>query len=99
LKIGTDWPELVRAFALGTVVGSLYFGGLWWTVRQLPALKRPGLFLLLSLFVRLGVALPLFYLIMDGRWERLLAAVLGFMVVRAFLARRLRPLAGNRTTE
>ena len=99
MKIGVDWPELVGAFALGTVVGFLYFCGLWWTVRQLPALKRPGVFLLLSLFVRMGVALPLFYLIMDGKWERLLAGVLGFMVVRGFLVRRLRPLSGNRTTD
>lgn len=99
MNIGIDWPELAGASALGAAVGLFYFCGLWWTVRRLPGRKRPGAFLLLSLLVRVAVALPLFYLIMDGRWERLLAGVLGFMVVRIFLVRRLRPLSEHRTTD
>jgi hypothetical protein len=30
-----------------------------------------------------------FYLIMDGSWERLAAAMLGFLIVRAFLVENL----------
>lgn len=84
---------LVLAFAAGLGLGLFYFGGLWLTVQRLPRSRHPGLLTLGSLIVRLGVTLPGFYLVMAGRWERLLVCLAGFLVVRLVLVRRLGPVS------
>jgi F1F0 ATPase subunit 2 len=48
---------------------------------------------LVSLMIRLGVTLAGFYLVMAGRWERLLACLVGFLLMRTVLVRRLGPVS------
>ncbi len=88
---GSDLWWLVPAFAGGGVLGFIYFGGLWLTVRRIPRTRRPGMLSFLSFFGRLALTLCGFYLIMGGHWERLLVAVLGFVAVRCFAIRRWGP--------
>ena len=75
-------------FIAGIGLGLLYFGGLWLTVRALSTVRRPGLLTLGSFAGRMAVTLVSFYLIMGGHWERLLAALLGFLLTRGMLVRR-----------
>jgi F1F0 ATPase subunit 2 len=82
---------LFLAFVAGIVVGLFYFGGLWLTVQRLPQTRRPAVLSLVSLFIRLGLTLAVFYLVMAGRWERLLACLAGFLLMRLLLVRRWRP--------
>ncbi len=83
---------LVLMFAAGMALGALYFVGLWQTVKRLPQAEGRGLLLLVSLVVRLSVLLAVFYfLLQDGRWERLAAALIGFVVMRKILTVRLGP--------
>lgn len=82
---------LIGAFCVGLTAGLLYFGGLWLTVQYLPRTRRPELVSLGSLALRLTLTLVAFYLVMGGRWERLLAALMGFLVMRTVLVRRLGP--------
>ncbi len=77
--------------AAGTVVGALYFGGLWWTVQRVARSPRPGVLLLASYWVRTAVALALFYVIMKGDWLRLLICLAGFLIVRQLLTWILGP--------
>jgi len=84
---------LFLAFVAGLVLGLFYFGGLWLTVQRLPQSRHPGLLTLASLVVRLGVTLAAFYLVMGGRWERLLVCLAGFLLVRFLLVRRLGPIS------
>jgi F1F0 ATPase subunit 2 len=91
-------PHLVLAFLVGMGAGVIYFGGLWWTVRQLPFTRQPGLLTLGSFLVRTGISLTAFYLASGGRWERILISLLGFMIIRSFLVRRVRP-ASTRVSE
>ena len=86
---------ILLAFLVGLGIGLFYFGGLWWTVTRLPNAQRPGLWTMGSFLVRTFVSLFGFYLVMDRRWERLLVSLLGFLIARAVLVRRLRPLAKN----
>ena len=90
--------ELLRlpaAGAAGAALGLFYFGGLWLTVRRLPRSRRPGLLLLGSFLVRSAVVVPGFYFVMGGRWERLLACLVGFLAARTVLLVLLRPRAGQ----
>lgn len=83
--------NLSLAVMAGAALGLVYFGGLWLTVRRLAGSKRPGLLMLGSFVARLLVTLFGFYLVMDDSWERLLACLAGFLVVRVTLTRALAP--------
>ncbi len=78
----SDAWALVVPFLVGLALGVAYFGGLWLVVRRLPALAAPALWLVISAALRLSLILVGIYLVMDGRWERLAAAVAGLLVVR-----------------
>ncbi|MBE7446815.1 MAG: ATP synthase subunit I [Planctomycetia bacterium] len=78
-------------FVVGMALGILNYAGLWCTAQNLSAIKRPMLLILVSFVVRMGITLFAFYLVMDGRWEKLVACTVGFFLVRHTLVRRLRP--------
>lgn len=83
---------LIAAFTAGAALGAVYFTALWHTVQQLPSAKSPARLLLISYFLRVAVVLAGFYLVMGaGHWERLIAATLGFIIVRKILTYRLGP--------
>lgn len=78
-------------FVVGMALGILNYAGLWFTAQSLSATKRPTLLILVSFVVRTCITLFVFYLVMEGRWERLIACTVGFFLVRHILVRRLRP--------
>jgi len=80
---------LLLSFMTGVLLGTAYFSGLWYTLKRLPDSGRPFASLFWSFGVRASVVLTGFYLVMDGRWDRLLAALLGFILTREILVRRL----------
>ena len=82
---------IVIAFVIGLGLGAFYFGGLWLTVRKAARMTHPAPLFFVSSLVRLAVVLLCFYLAMNGVWQNLLACLAGFIVVRTFLVRRLRP--------
>jgi F1F0 ATPase subunit 2 len=75
----------------GIGLGAIFFGGLWWTVRRGVPSRRPALWLIGSLLLRMGVALGGFYLVAGGHWQRLVACLLGFVAARLVLTRLARP--------
>ncbi len=75
----------------GSLLGLLYFAGLWQTLQRLPGARHPWRLLLVSYAGRLAFALGGFYLLMDGAWERLAAAVIGFLAIRTLMIRSLGP--------
>lgn len=79
------------ALLAGVTIGVFFFGGLWLTVRRIPTSNNPGLLLMVSLIVRMAVALGAFFLIMDGSWQRLLVSVVGFILARQLLIQRWGP--------
>jgi F1F0 ATPase subunit 2 len=83
----------VPAFALsllaGAVLGAVFFGGLWWTVHKAVASERPALWFLGSLLLRAGVILAGFYFVSQGLWSRLVACLLGFLIARLVVMKRL----------
>lgn len=83
--MGEGLYSLLPAFIVGAALGLLYFGGLWLSVRRLGRSKRPALWMMASFWLRTGLLLAGFYLIMDGQWQRLLAAAAGFMLMRVLL--------------
>jgi F1F0 ATPase subunit 2 len=73
---------LVLALVTGVLLGAMFFGGLWWTVRKGVSSKHPALWFFGSLLLRMSIALTGFYFVSGGHWERLLVCLLGFVMAR-----------------
>jgi len=85
----SEWLRIAASLFAGALLGIFYFGGLWLTVQWLPKVRHPAVLALISYLVRLVVALIGFYLLMNGRWQQLVACLAGFLVARLFLTRSL----------
>lgn len=82
--------SLASSLAAGVLLGGLFFGGLWWTVRKGIASKHPALWFFGSLLLRTCLVLLGFYFILGDNWKRLLAGLLGFVVARLIVTRLTR---------
>ncbi len=82
--------ELLLSGIAGGVIGGIFFGGLWWTVRNGVLSSRPALWFLGSTILRTAAALAGFYLVARGHWERLLVCLLGFIIARTIVIRLTR---------
>lgn len=87
----TELMWIFAALMAGMGLGACYFGGLWLTVKRLPRSPRPVLLTFGSFYGRATAVLTGFYLVMDGRWERLAVSMLGFVLIRTLYVRLLRP--------
>lgn len=79
--------DLLVFAAIGTLIGVLYFGRLRLSIRELPRLRHPMLWLLVGTLARLGLVLAAFLLVSEGQWARLAACLLG--LVAAWVSFRL----------
>lgn len=79
---GIDGVKLLLSLLAGIGLGATYFGALWWTVRELPKVRRPRSWLVGSFLLRMALALAVFYLLL--RWGILAmgAAMGGFLLAR-----------------
>jgi len=82
---------LAPPLAAGLALGGFFFGGLWWTVIQGASSKRPALWFLGSLLLRMGITLAGFYLVARESWQRWLSCVLGFVLARLLVMWLTRP--------
>jgi F1F0 ATPase subunit 2 len=77
-----DGLKLFAASLAGILLGAVFFGGLWLTIRVALASKHPAAWFLGSLVLRSAAALAGFYLVSGGNWHRLAACLAGFVVAR-----------------
>jgi F1F0 ATPase subunit 2 len=86
-----EWLTLALAGMAGLLLGAIFFGGLWWTVRLGVACRRPALLFLGSLLLRTVVVVAGFYFVGDAHWQRLLACLFGFVIARIIVTRLAGP--------
>jgi F1F0 ATPase subunit 2 len=89
--------SLVPALVTGFVLGAMFFGGLWWTVRKVVASQWSAFWLFGSLLLRTSVALAGFYFVGRGHWERLVLCLLGFVMARLVVTWLTRSSGDNQT--
>ena len=78
--------RMLLSLAAGALLGTMYFGGLWWTVQKGLSSRRPALCFSGSLLLRTTATLAGFYWVGQGSWERLLSCLLGFVAARVVVA-------------
>ena len=88
---------LALALSAGLVLGAIFFGGLWWTVRKGASSEQPAFWFLGSLLLRMSMALAGFYLVSSGHWQRLLVCLIGFVIARLVVLRLTRPSSGSQS--
>ncbi len=74
--------DTLWAIAAGFVLGLLFYGGLWWTVRQVAVFRRPARTLLGSALLRMAAVTGGLYLVAGGDGSRLLLCLLGLLLAR-----------------
>jgi F1F0 ATPase subunit 2 len=85
----SDLITLPLALLAGALLGVFFFGGLWWTVQKGVTSDRPALWFLFSLLLRNLLILAGFYLVSQGHWSRLVACLIGFLIARVIVVKRL----------
>jgi F1F0 ATPase subunit 2 len=78
---------LALAWIAGVLLGGVFFGGLWWTVRKALYSPLPAVWFLGSLLLRMGITLAGFYLVGQGDWRRLVTCLAGFVMARLVVMR------------
>lgn len=73
---------MTLAFIAGLALGTLFFGGLWFTIKKAVTAKIPAIWFFGSFFLRVGVVMIGFYYISLIGWQSLIVSLLGFIVAR-----------------
>ena len=77
-----DVLNLLPALFGGIILGILFFGGLWLTVRKGLTSKRPGIIFIVSLILRMGIVVMGFYYIGGDSWQKMVVCLVGFLMAR-----------------
>jgi F1F0 ATPase subunit 2 len=85
----SDILALTLTLLAGGLLGVFFFAGLWWTVQKGVTSESPAVWFLSSLLLRTGVILGGFYFVSQGHWSRLVACLLGFLIARFIVVRRV----------
>jgi len=86
----SEAPLVALAAMAGALLGGVFYGGLWWTVRRGLLSRQPAAWFLTSLVVRTAIALLGFYAVFGGDWHRLMACLAGFVIARVLVMRLTR---------
>ena len=79
----------------GVLLGTVFFAGLWWTVRRGLISNQPALWFFGSMLLRTAIAVSGFYFVMQGDWRRLVACLVGFLLARVCVLRLTRNGSAN----
>jgi F1F0 ATPase subunit 2 len=89
---------LALATLAGGALGTIFFGGLWWTIRGALASNAPALWFFGSFTLRTGIALGGFFLATRGDWRNAMMCLLGFLAARGAVSRLTRTRTHSAST-
>ncbi|MFT6896304.1 MAG: F1F0 ATPase subunit 2 [Paraglaciecola sp.] len=81
--------SMLPVLALGMVLGMAFFLILWVTVRRGLLSRYPANWFVGGLLLRMGIAMGGFYFVAKSGWLPLLICLLGFVIARELVQRRL----------
>ncbi|HOS98086.1 MAG TPA: ATP synthase subunit I [Deltaproteobacteria bacterium] len=89
MSLGPQMPYLILAFSVGLALGVFFSLHLWRSVQRMAESAGHQLASAAGFLLRIAVVTAGFAVVMAGSWERLLAALLGFVVARELMVRSL----------
>lgn len=91
----SDYFIMLLALLLGTLLGVIFFGGLWFTVKKGVSAKNPAIWFTSSIILRTSIVISGFYFISKNHWERMLICLLGFIISRSIITKITRGEVNN----
>jgi len=82
---------LAPPLAAGLLLGTMFFGGLWWTVIRGVSSQRPAFWFFGSMLLRTSITLVGFYYVGRENWARWLLCLVGFVLARLVVKWLTRP--------
>ena len=79
----SDIGILIGALAAGMLLGTVFFGGLWWTVSRALNATVPAMWFGLSALLRIAITVSGLYFVARLGWPSLVACLCGLLVARA----------------
>ncbi|MCH9727297.1 MAG: ATP synthase subunit I [Planctomycetes bacterium] len=84
--------ELIVSLGTGMLLGAIFFGGLWMTVKKIDKVRQPWLLFLVSSLSRTLITLTGFWFVgiwlsEAGRWQRMTLCLIGFVIARHICTR------------
>jgi F1F0 ATPase subunit 2 len=79
--------SLLPAFVAGVVLGVLFFGGLWLTIRIGLRSKKSALIFTASFILRMAIGLLGFYYVGANSWQKMLVCLGGFLLAKIVITR------------
>lgn len=86
----SDIGPVIEALAIGMLLGALFFGGLWWTVRHGLTAANPALWFGVSALARMAIILSGLYFVARAGWPSLVASLCGMLIARVAATRLTR---------
>ena len=86
----SDIGSIIGALAIGTFLGALFFGGLWWTVHRGLTAANPALWFGVSALTRMAILLSGLYYVARAGWPSLIAGLCGILIARIAATRLTR---------
>jgi F1F0 ATPase subunit 2 len=81
---------LALALLAGIMLGAIFYGGLWWTIRRSVSSGSSSHWLIGSFVLRAIIAVGGFYIVSQGDWRSLPACLLGFLAARICVTRLIK---------
>ncbi|SDD11441.1 ATP synthase subunit I [Williamwhitmania taraxaci] len=78
----SEYLFMILVLLVGLALGTLFFGGLWFTVKKTINAKAPAIWFISSFFLRVSIVMIGFYFVAQGSWQRLIICLVGFIVAR-----------------
>jgi F1F0 ATPase subunit 2 len=82
---------IIVALISGLILGLIFFGGLWLTVKKALGTPYAALWFMGSSLVRTAIVLTGFYFVAQGSLSRILVSAAGFIAARYLVVRFTRP--------
>ena len=96
---GSEMTAMILAFPAGVLLGMVFFGGLWWTIRRGLSSPHPARWFLAGFLVRMTFLLAALYYLSGGAWARLIILLAGILLGRSIVIRQTKSTGKNAPPE
>ena len=83
----TEGLGLMFSLVVGLILGTFFFGGLWWTVKRGFESPAAVWWFIGSGLLRFSTVIVGFYYLGQGSWQRMLIGLGGFFIAKLIIVR------------
>jgi len=74
--------NIIITLIVGLILGTIFYAGLWFTVKKALVSKTPAIWFIGSFIIRVTITLIGFYYVGNGNFKNLIVCLLGFIIAR-----------------